>query len=158
MLAVELNAMYYDQDLPIEAKRTIVQASFSAWYARAGTPAAVEELVQAVFGEGEVVEWFDFTEGDRTPGLFDIKTNAPMSEDVIVQFERLVGRVKNKRSHIRRVTTESSARASPRVAAAAATFATLVIENFGSEEWEAEAGYHTAVGAVVHTEIIIEGG
>ena len=35
VLAVETNAMYYDQDLPVETKREIVRASMSAWYARA---------------------------------------------------------------------------------------------------------------------------
>lgn len=156
VLAVETNAMYYDQDLPIETKREIIQASYSAWYARAGTPAAVEELVRAVFGEGTVVEWFDFTEGERTPGTFDILTSAPMTEDIIVQFETLVRRVKNKRSHIRRVISESSARASPRVAAFAASTMNLVIDNFGTEEWEAQAQFHSGAGIVSHTEIIIE--
>ena len=158
VLAVETNAMYYDQDLPIETKREIIQASYSAWYARAGTPAAVEELVRAVFGEGEVVEWFDFTEGETIPGTFDILTNAPMTEDIIVQFETLLRRVKNKRSHIRRVLSESSTRASPKVAVFAASWAELVIENFGTEEWQASARGYTATGTVVHTEIIIEGG
>ena len=158
VLAVETNAMYYDQDLPVETKREIIKASYSAWYARAGTPAAVEELVRAVFGEGEVVEWYDFTEGEKIPGTFDIFTSAPMTEDIIVQFETLLRRVKNKRSHIRRVLSESSARASPKAAAFAASTMNLVIENFGSEEWEAAALGYAGTGIISHTEIIIEGG
>ena len=123
VLAVETNAMYYDESLPIDTKRSIIRASMSAWYARAGTPAAVEELVQAVFGEGSVVEWYDFTEGEPTPGLFDIKTNAPLTEDLLTYFESLIRRVKNERSHLRRVLIIRERRAEPHIAAAAVTAA-----------------------------------
>ena len=133
VLAVETNAMYYDESLPIEAKREIIRASISAWYARAGTPAAVEELVRAVVGEGEVVEWYDFTEGDIRPGLFDIVTNAPLTEDILAYFERMIRRVKNERSHLRRVLVERSTRASPHTACAAYSFLTIIISNGGME-------------------------
>ena len=158
VLAVETNAMYYDESLPIEAKRSIIKASYSAWYARAGTPAAVEELVQAVFGEGSVVEWYDFTEGDTSPGLFDIKTNAPLTEDVIEYFNRMTRRVKNKRSHLRRILSESSARASPRVGAAAISVMQLIIENYGTEERDIRVGIYSGTDVISHPDIIIEGG
>ena len=54
VLAVELRTPYYVDSLSIEAKREIIKKSF-LWAARAGTVSAVEELIQAVFGEGEVV-------------------------------------------------------------------------------------------------------
>lgn len=142
VLAVETHAMYYDEGLSLEAKRSIIRASCSAWYARAGTPAAVEELVQAVFGEGEVVEWFDFTEGDNSPGLFDIQTNAPLTEDLLAYFESLIRRVKNERSHLRRVLIERNRRAEPHIAAAAVTAARnrSIIIRQGTEEGEEEGG------------------
>ena len=146
VMAVETNAMYYDQSLPIEAKRELIRASYSAWYARAGTPAAVEELVRAVFGEGRVVEWFDFTEGEKTPGLFDIVTNAPLTEDIIEYFNNMIHRVKNERSHLRRVLVERHTRASPRIAACAHSDMDFTIANCGTEEEEASAGAYIGVG------------
>ena len=146
VLAVETNAMYYDESLPIEAKREIIRASISAWYARAGTPAAVEELVTAVFGEGSVVEWFDFTEGEIAPGLFDIVTNAPLTEDIIEYFNNMIHRVKNERSHLRRVLVERHTRASPRIAACAHSDMDFTIANCGMEEEKTSAGAYIGVG------------
>ena len=121
VMAVELNAMYYDQSLSLATKRAIVKASFSAWYAKAGTPAAVEELVQSVFGEGYVVEWYDFEGAERIPGTFDIITTEPLTEDILVYFSRLVNRVKNERSHLRRVLVIRKKGAMPRVGVGAVT-------------------------------------
>lgn len=104
ILAVELRSMYYDQSLSIEQKRGIIKHTL-AWYKKAGTPAAVNELVQVIFGEGRVIEWFDFdaSEGVVTPGTFDIVTNARLTEDMLGQFRNIIHKVKNARSHLRKV-------------------------------------------------------
>ena len=47
-LAVEMRTMYYSQDMPLEQKRAIVKSTMK-WYSKAGTPSAVEELIQVVF-------------------------------------------------------------------------------------------------------------
>ena len=57
--AVEQRAMYYSQTLPIEQKKAIIKNTLN-WYTKAGTPAAVSEMVDVVLGGGKVVEWFDF--------------------------------------------------------------------------------------------------
>lgn len=155
VLAVETNAMYYDQDLPIESKRRIIRASFSAWYARAGTPAAVEELVSAVFGEGRVVEWYDFTEGDDSPGLFDIVTDAPITEDILEYFDQMIRRVKNERSHLRRVLVERNTKATPKVGAYAISGVNLVIGNCGAEERSTRAAPRIGAAAVSCKDIVI---
>ena len=158
VLAVETNAMYYDESLPIQSKRSIIKASMSAWYARAGTPAAVEELVQAVFGEGSVVEWYDFTEGEPTPGLFDIKTNAPPSEDILSRFEEIIRRVKNERSHLRRVLIERNMKAAPFAGVyASSTPPNVVIDNTGREERNISAAPYIGVGVFTYPVIVIGG-
>lgn len=63
----------------------------------AGTPAAVEELVAIVFGEGEVSEWFEY---GGEPYWFKIRTNALLTEDMTTYFSEMIRRVKNTRSHI----------------------------------------------------------
>ena len=105
VLAVELRTPYYVDSLSVDAKREIIKKSF-LWAARAGTVSAVEELIQAVFGEGDVVEWPDFTEEPREPGTFDIVTSGQLTPDAATFFTRVVKRVKNVRSHIRRILIE----------------------------------------------------
>lgn len=105
VLAVELRTPYYTADMTIEQKRGIIKNTL-VWFYRAGTPAAVRELVSVLFGQGEIVEWFDFTDGDKTPGTFDIVTDTHMTEDIVARFLQIIERVKNTRSHLRRVLTE----------------------------------------------------
>lgn len=96
LLAAELRTQYYDQDLPLETKRALVRNTL-IWYMTAGTPAAVEELVAVVFGEGEVKEWYEY---GAEPYWFKIVTNALLTEDAVTYFTEMIRRVKNTRSHI----------------------------------------------------------
>lgn len=105
LLAIELRTMYYDENLDIETKRNIIKNTL-AWYAKAGTPAAVEELIQVIFGNGKTIEWFDFTEPPYTPGTFDIVTNASLTANSMESMLGIIDRVKNSRSHLRRIVVE----------------------------------------------------
>ena len=102
VLAVELRSLYYSDSMDIKTKRDIIKNTLR-WHIKAGTPGAVNELVEIVFGEGKVVEWPYFNEPPYTPGTFDIITSAPMTEKGIDQLLFVIERVKNKRSHLRRV-------------------------------------------------------
>lgn len=102
VLATELRTPYYREDMDIETKRDIIKKTL-LWHTKAGTPSAVAELIEVVFGDGKVVEWFDYDEGPFTPGTFDIVTSARMTEDIVEYFMQIVRRVKNTRSHIRRI-------------------------------------------------------
>lgn len=104
MLARDLRTQYYTDELEIEVKRSLVRSTL-IWYMTAGTPAAIEELVAAVFGEGEVVEWFEY---DGEPYHFKIKTNAILDEDMMAYFSTMIQRVKNTRSHIESVEIRRS--------------------------------------------------
>jgi P2-related tail formation protein len=99
MLAAEFDAQYYATDLDIESKRKIVKNAI-VWHMSAGTPAAVEELITAVFGEGSIQEWPEY--GDE-PYFFKIKTNAQMTENMNSQFNLMLRKVINTRSHLRGV-------------------------------------------------------
>lgn len=96
LLAKELRTQYYSDALELDVKRGLVRNTL-IWYMTAGTPAAVEELVGIVFGEGEVSEWFEY--GGK-PYWFKIKTNAILTEDMNTFFSDMIWRVKNTRSHI----------------------------------------------------------
>lgn len=96
LLALELRTQYYSQDLELEVKRGLVRNTL-IWHMTAGTPAAVEELVAVVFGEGEVEEWFEY---GGNPYEFRIKTNVTIEGDAIEYFAQMVKKVKNTRSHL----------------------------------------------------------
>lgn len=102
LLAVESRSQYYKEDLELSRKREIVKKTL-LWYHKAGTPAAVQELMEAVFGEGEVIEWFDY---GADPYKFKVKTNATMTPNINEEFSALIKQVKNARSHIDSIEIE----------------------------------------------------
>lgn len=100
LLAIELNTQYYDTSLPLQNKRELVKGTL-VWFQSAGTPSAVEELVTAIFGSGTVLEWFDY--GDD-PYYFKVATNIDVvTPDILDRFSKIITRVKNTRSHLRKV-------------------------------------------------------
>ncbi len=58
-LAVELRTPAYQQDHPIETKRKLVAGTIP-FYAKLGTPAAVDIVIDAIFAGGHVEEWFEY--------------------------------------------------------------------------------------------------
>lgn len=99
LLALELQCQYYDELMNIEMKRGIIKNSL-AWYSKGGTVSAVEEMVQMIFGEGKVTEWYQF---GGNPGTFRIETNSEMSPDIIKKLTEIIEKVKSKKSHLTNV-------------------------------------------------------
>lgn len=104
VLAVELRSPYYTDDMSVEKKRTIIKDTL-VWFYHAGTPFAVTEMAAAIFGSGQVVEWFDFdpNDGEIVPGEFDLETSAELQDptEFMAQIAPIINRVKNTRSHLR---------------------------------------------------------
>lgn len=115
ILATELRTPYYQESMGLKTKRNIIKRTL-LWHTKAGTPSAVSELIEIVFGEGGVVEWFDYDEPPYTPGTFDIVTNAQMTEEITEYFLTIIQRVKNTRSHIRRILINRDIHMDERVA------------------------------------------
>lgn len=107
VMAVELQTPYYDSSFDVETKRELVSKS-RYWHKIAGTPQAVKELAEAIFGTCEVVEWFrpDFG-GEVTTGQFDVRTSAPPQQATITYFNAILEKQKNARSHLRRIIQTS---------------------------------------------------
>lgn len=99
LLALELQSQYYDESMNIDIKRDIVKNSI-AWYAKGGTVSAVDEMVQTIFGAGEVVEWYKY---GGEPGTFYINTSTELSPDIVKKFNEIINKVKNIRSHLTNV-------------------------------------------------------
>lgn len=104
-LAVEWRAMYYTQDLDIDTKRTIIKNTL-IWYMGFGTAGTMEELMKVIFGVGSVVENWEFDDEPIGPYLFDVLTDAPdqlVTWDIINYVATMVNKIKNARSHLRRI-------------------------------------------------------
>ena len=102
----------------------------------------MREMVNVVFGEGKVVEWFDFEDGEKTPGTFEIETEAGLTTDILSKVSERIKNVKNTRSHIRRVKTLRADRGTVRVGSG--TFVYTKIHVKGGIQMPAllSGGYH----------------
>lgn len=96
-LAKEKNLPYYDSEFSLDVKRKLIQEG-DTWYFRAGTVDGVESLIQVIFGNGNIVEWFDFDEEDRETykGYFDVQVNGSLiGEESVEEFIRILKKAKN---------------------------------------------------------------
>lgn len=149
LMAVELQTQYYDRSLDLETKRNLVKNTMQ-WHAKAGTPSAVEELAKVVFGVGEVVEWFDFDpgEGEIVPGQFDIETNAVMTAQMAEDFTKIIRKVKNASSHLRRVLIRRSIPQYTGVKSGLVQSSRIAIDHSYQKSQEGHTGQYVVSGLV----------
>ncbi|MBH0333673.1 hypothetical protein ABH14_28760 [Brevibacillus brevis] len=99
-LAWELHVDFYDPELPLEVRRLLVKNSIP-WHRTKGTPAAVEELITTVFGDGGVEEWFEY---GGQPYYFNVITNnREVTTEQALMFTRALNSVKNTRSWLEKI-------------------------------------------------------
>lgn len=96
VLAQQLRSPYYDPDMSLDKKRTVVKNTLNL-FSKLGTPEAVEEMIFYVFGKGELHEWFD-TGGN--PGTFSISIPETITSESLELFKKLIDKVKNTSSHL----------------------------------------------------------
>lgn len=102
-LAMEWRLLYYDSEFSMATKRELLKNGFH-WNMIAGTVGGVEDLIQTIYKSGSVVEWYDFPSEEQVPGTFDIQINGDLiSQESVEDFNRLLRKVKNVRSHLRSV-------------------------------------------------------
>lgn len=101
-MATEKRAMFYDESASNAKKRELIRDSGTI-YEKAGTPSAVQEVVDAAFGESEITEWFDLDGAD--PGEFDVEVIADttLTPEIIAQFVKTIENAKALTSHLRQV-------------------------------------------------------
>ena len=105
LLAIELNSHYYDQALPLDQKRSIVKSTIG-WYMQAGTVAAVEDMLQIVFGNGRTEEWYNFSDGEGKPGTFDVFTDVALTPELMQRLGIVLKRIKKESAHLRKFRIE----------------------------------------------------
>lgn len=94
-LAWELDISWYNQNADINTKRTMIKQS-DLIHARRGTKWAVEQLIAAYFGDGEIREWFEY---GGEPYRYKIITSNPgVTQELAAQFQRAIDSSSNVRS------------------------------------------------------------
>ena len=100
VLAVELRTPAYDETFSIEVKRALIKGTIP-YYQHLGTPTAVNWVVATLFGNGQIQEWFDYTERKGEPHHFRVTVRNDSSFrtlDGLVEFIRLIESVKRRSS------------------------------------------------------------
>lgn len=96
-LAWELNIFWYNKSAPIETKRDLVRNSDKV-YQKLGTKWAVENVIEAYFGEGYLQEWYEYG-GD--PGTFRVYSSNPtLNNERINEFLSILSKVKRHSAHL----------------------------------------------------------
>lgn len=92
-LAFQNRVDFYDTSLDLEVKRKLVKNSRAVKMIK-GTKAAVEQLIEIVYGSGEMKEWFEY---GGEPGHFKVITDdITITGSQNAQFLRLLNAVKRK--------------------------------------------------------------
>ena len=90
-LAAELAVPSYSQSYNIDVKRELVKGAISYWQT-AGSAQTVEDICRTIFGDAEVLEWFNFG-GD--PGTYKVLTSNPgVTGSDVKKFEAVAESVK----------------------------------------------------------------
>lgn len=103
LLALQYRIPYYDSDFSIKLKRSLVKEGYQ-WMMTAGTVGCVNRLIQAIFGEGNVVEWFQSPDHSMKEGEFDVEIDEKdITENIVKDFARILKRAKTSHCKLRQV-------------------------------------------------------
>ncbi len=109
-MAAELDAPFYTTDMPIDQKCSVIEAAYQ-YNSHIGTVGAVQTILNAAFGGGEITEWFDY---GGAP--YHFRLNLPVelgrkyiNKEIIENFYELLEKAKNKRSKLDEFTIETIA-------------------------------------------------
>lgn len=102
-LAVELRTPAYEDSLPLETKRTLIKGTLP-YYASLGTPAAVDWVIKAVFGNGGIDEWFNY---GGEPHHFQVKIPIAgmITPKMMEELRRMIASVKRLTSWLDGIIT-----------------------------------------------------
>lgn len=90
-LAVELNIPWYDSTASLAIKREVIKNSDNV-YKHIGTKWAVENIIRTYFGDGYIMEWFEY---DGEPGHFRVYSSNPsLNNERLAEFLALLNKTK----------------------------------------------------------------
>ena len=90
-LAWELNIPWYDATAALPIKREIIKGS-DMIHKKLGTKWAVENVIKTYFGDGYILEWFEY---NGTPGHFQVYSSNPsVNNERLTEFLALLNKTK----------------------------------------------------------------
>ncbi len=105
-LALQMRVDGYLNTFNIQTKRLLIKNSL-IYFMKMGTKLAVEDKVNAIFGDGTVIEWFEET--GAAAFTFKVETtNQSANESMADEFARVIKSVKNTRSVLSEVVIKLS--------------------------------------------------
>lgn len=102
-LALELRTPAYDENYSIATKRALVEGTLT-FYAKMGTPYAVNKIIEAIFQEGHISEWFEY--GGEPFHFKAHTTNPTVTTDDISEFKQVMSTVKRLSAWIDEIVLE----------------------------------------------------
>lgn len=106
ILAWQFKVDWYDSTLDINIKRKLIKNSMKVHKSK-GTVYAVEQVIQDMFGDGEVQEWFQY--GGDPYNFKVITTNPSVTAELANQFNLAVNKVKRKSTVLEQIIIALSA-------------------------------------------------
>lgn len=142
LLAEEFRAQYYDGSMSLQKKRESVKKAMQ-WYKKAGTLSAVDELVEFMYGDHKVHEWFQY---DGQPYTFRVEImglNVQITEKGMENFLSALQKVKNTRSLLEMLIFHRRIDQQVYSGAAAASYSRQVIVDFYTEQKTENINLHS---------------
>lgn len=142
LLAEEFRAQYYDGSMSMQKKRESVKKAMQ-WYKKAGTLSAVDELVEFMYGDHKVHEWFQY---DGQPYTFRVEImglNVQTTEKGMENFLSALQKVKNTRSLLEMLIFHRRIDQQVYSGAAAASYSRQVIVDFYTEQKTENINLHS---------------
>ena len=142
LLAEEFRAQYYDGSMSLQKKREAVKKAMQ-WYKKAGTLSAVDELVEFMYGEHKVHEWFQY---DGQPYTFRVEImglNVQITEKGLENFLSALQKVKNTRSLLEMLIFHRRIDQKVYSGAAVASYSRQVIVDFYTEQKQENINLHS---------------
>ncbi len=103
LLAWQWHVDFWDGDLSLDRKRALVKNSIR-WHCIKGTPAAVEEVVRAAYGNCDLQEWFNY---DGKPYHFRVNVKLEEESTDKNRWKKVLYAIessKNVRSHLEKIS------------------------------------------------------
>ena len=106
ILAWQFRVDWYVSNADIDTKRRLIKNAFKVHKSK-GTAYAVEQVVQDMFGDGEVQEWYEY--GGQPYHFKVITTNPSVTAELANQFNMVVNAVKRRSTILEQIIISLSA-------------------------------------------------
>lgn len=101
ILAIELRTPAYKETYSISVKRTLIKQTLAFW-AKMGTPNAVNRIIEAIFGSGEIEEFWEY---GGEPHHFRARTGNPnITAGNVAELKQVLESVKRLSSWLDEIT------------------------------------------------------